>query len=125
LRIDSGPVALHLQRVGDVLGGGSVREQLEVLEDAPEVAPQQRHLRALESAEVASADDDPPPRRLELLEHQTNDRRLPRAGRADDEYELALVDHERHVAQGDHIGVVDLRHRLEHDHGGGRRSDRR
>ena len=82
----------------------------------PEVAAQQRHLRALQPAEVAAADDDPAARRLELLQQQADDRRLARAGRADDEDELALVDHERDVAERDHVRVVDLRHRLEHDH---------
>ena len=33
--------------------------QLEVLEDAAHVAAEQRHLRALEPAQVAPADDDP------------------------------------------------------------------
>ena len=49
------------QRVADVLGGGAVREELEVLEDAAEVPAQERYLRALETAEVAAADDDAPP----------------------------------------------------------------
>ena len=51
-------LALHLQRVGDVLGRRAVREQLEVLEDAADVAAQQRHLRALEPGQVAAADED-------------------------------------------------------------------
>ena len=58
LRIDGAALALHLQRVGDVLGRGAVREQLEVLEDAADVAAQHRHLRALEPRQVAAADDD-------------------------------------------------------------------
>jgi hypothetical protein len=33
-------LARYLHRVGDVLGGRLVREQLEVLEDAPDVAPE-------------------------------------------------------------------------------------
>ena len=46
-------LALNAERVADVLGGGAVREELEVLEDAAEVAAQERHLRALEPSEVA------------------------------------------------------------------------
>ena len=109
-------LALHLQRVGDVLGRRAVREQLEVLEDAADVAAQQRHLRVLESAEVASPDEDAAVRRLELLQQQPDHRRLPGARRTDDEDELALLDHERDVAKRDDVRVVDLRHRLEHDH---------
>ena len=58
LRIAALRLALHLQRVGDVLGGGAARQQLEVLEDAADVAAQHRHLRALQPAELAAADDD-------------------------------------------------------------------
>ena len=36
----------HLERVGDVVVDGPVREQLEVLEDGADPAAQQRHLRA-------------------------------------------------------------------------------
>jgi hypothetical protein len=93
-----GPVTLHLQRVRHVLGGRPVGQELEVLEHAPEVAPEQRNLRVLEPTEVAPADDDPPPRRLELLEEQANDRRLARPRCADDEDELALLDRERDVS---------------------------
>ena len=40
-------LALHLERVGDVLVDVAVRQQLEVLEDAADVAAQLRHARAL------------------------------------------------------------------------------
>jgi hypothetical protein len=109
-------LALHLQRVGHVLGGGAARQQLEVLEDAADVAAQHRHLRRLEAAELAAADHHLAARRLELLQQQPDQRRLPRAGGADDEHELALVDVERDVVQRDHVRVVDLGHRVEHDH---------
>ena len=47
LAADGAPVlADHLERVGDVLLDGLVGQQLEVLEDAADVAPQQRHLAA-------------------------------------------------------------------------------
>ena len=60
-----------------------------------------------------------PPVALELLQQQAHERRLAGAGRADDEDELALVDVERDVAQRDDVGLVDLRHGLEHDHRAG------
>src|SRR5581483_1695284 len=93
-------VALHLQRIRDVLGGGTAREQLEVLEDTADVAPKHGHLRALEPSELAAADHDLAARRLELLEEQADKRRLAGARGADDEHELALVDVERHIPEG-------------------------
>ena len=39
-RIDGGRLALHAQRVGDVLGRRAIAQQLEVLEHAADVAPQ-------------------------------------------------------------------------------------
>ena len=116
LRIDVAALALHLERVGDVLGRGAVREQLEVLEDAADVAAQHRHLRPLEPRRSRPPTTILPLGRLELLQQQADERRLARAGGADDEDELALVDVERDVAQRDDVGLVDLRHRLEHDH---------
>src|SRR3954470_4321126 len=121
-------LALHLERVGDVLGGVAVRQQLEVLEDAADVAAQQRHLAARQPREVAPADHDPAVGRLELLQQQPDQRRLAGSRRADDEDELALVDAERDVAESDDVWLVDLRHVLEHDHRprrGGRLRDRR
>ena len=91
-------LALHLERVGDVVVRVAVRQELEVLEHALDVAAQHRHLRARQPPEVAPADDDAPARRLDLLEQQLDDRRLARARGADDEHEVALVDHERDVA---------------------------
>src|SRR5919204_571790 len=117
LAADRGPVlALHLERVGDVLGRGAVRQQLEVLEDTAHVSAQKRHLRALEPREVAPADDDAARRRLQLLQEEANHRRLPRPGGADDEDELPLLDHEAHVLERLHPEVVLLRDALEDDH---------
>src|SRR4051794_21063370 len=118
-------LALHLERIGDVLGRATRRQQLEVLEHAADVAPQLRHLGVLEAREVAAADHDPALRRLDLLQQQLDQRRLARARRADDEHELALLDHERDGAQRDDVRLVHLRHRVEDDHrprtGGGLR----
>src|SRR5215217_342294 len=47
-----------------------------------------------QAGQVTAADDDPAGRRLELLEQQPHHRRLPRARWADEEDELALLDHE-------------------------------
>src|SRR5918995_657848 len=110
-------LALHAQRVADVLGRGAVRKELEVLEDAAEVAAQERHLRALEAAEVAPADDDAAARRLDFLQEEPDERRLAGAGRADDEDELALLDDEGHAVECPHpVRLIDLADVLEHDH---------
>src|SRR4029079_19706099 len=51
-------LALHPERVCDVLERGTVAEELEVLEDTADVAPEERNLGALEPRQVAPADDD-------------------------------------------------------------------
>src|SRR5205823_10525165 len=89
---------------------------LEVLEHAADVAAEKRDARALEAGEVATADDDPTVRRLELLEEEADDRRLAGSGGADDEDELALLDHERDVLERADVGVVRLRDAVEDDH---------
>src|SRR5918995_9675 len=63
-------LALNLERVGDVLGCGAVRQQLEVLEDAPDVPPKLWDLAAAQSRQIAAPDDDPPRGRIELLQNQ-------------------------------------------------------
>ena len=110
-------LALHLERVRHVLVGVAVGQQLEVLEDAADVAAELGDPRALELAERAAADEDRALGRVELLDQQPDERRLARAGLADQEHPLALVDAQRDVAQADDLAVVDLRDALEHDHG--------
>src|SRR3989442_1449583 len=78
-------LALHPQRVGDVLRRRPVREQLEILEDAADVAAQHRHPRSLQPAEVTAADEQAPRRGLDLLQEEADHRRLAGARRADDE----------------------------------------
>src|SRR5207302_835815 len=90
--------------------------------DAADVAAQQRHLAVLETRQVASADEDPPGRRLDLLQEQLDERRLARAGGADDEDEFALVDHEGNPVQRGDVGLVDLCDAVEDDAACSRRS---
>src|SRR6202011_4150839 len=59
-------LALDLERVRDVLGGGALREELEVLEDTADVAAELRDTVALQARQVAPAHDDAAVRRLEL-----------------------------------------------------------
>src|SRR5688500_269231 len=101
-------LALHLEGVRDVLGRGAVGQELEVLEDAADVAPQERDLGVLQAAELTAADDDLSFRRLELLQQEPHDRRLARAGGPDEEDEFALLDQEGCLLQRDDTRLVDL-----------------
>src|SRR5919108_97070 len=55
------PLALHLERVGDVLGRRPVRQELEVLEHAADVAPEEGDPRALEAGQNPAAAGRPEP----------------------------------------------------------------
>ncbi len=90
----------------------------------PDVSPQERDLRVLETHEVAAADDDPPLGRLELLEDEPDNRGFAGAGRPDHEDELAFVDREGDTVERDDAGLVDLPDVLEHDHRGAARLGR-
>ena len=60
-----------------------------------------------------------PVRGLLLAEQEAQEGRLPRARRADEEDELALLDLGGHVAERDDVALVDLGDVLEADHGRG------
>ncbi len=110
--------ARHLQRVGDVVVHGAVRQQLEVLEDDADVAPEVRDPAARDLRQVVAGDADRAVGRIELLDQQAHERRLARAGRADEEDELAAVDRERHPIEA-HIPLVELGDPAELDHRAG------
>ena len=108
----------HLERERDVLVDRLVREQLEVLEHATDVAAQLRHLPRAEAADVAAR------RRgrgrsvaTSSRSKQLEERRLPGARRTDEEDELALGDLEGDVTEGDDIALVDLGDVFESNHG--------
>ena len=105
----------HLQRVGHVVVDRPVREQLEVLEDDPEVAAVVRDLLARDLGEVASRDGDRAVGRLDLLDQQPHDRRLARAGGADEEDELAGKHGERGVLEAEVSAGVLLGDRAQVD----------
>ena len=104
------------QGVHDVLEGGLVGEQLEVLEHAADVAPQIGDLPTAQGGQVAPAHADAAPVGLELLDEQTDEGGLARAGRPHEEDELALLDVEAHLLQPDGARRVDLRYVFELDH---------
>src|SRR5919199_685735 len=78
---DAAPLARDLHRVGYVLCGGLVREQLEVLEDTPYVAPVAGNLPPGYRREPRAVDVDGPRRGLHLLQDQAHHRGLARAAR--------------------------------------------
>src|SRR4051794_39104217 len=75
LRPDGPPLlARYLHRVGDVLGGGLVRQELEVLEDTPYVPAVLGNVPAWDGRELHAVDADGSARRLHLLEDQPHHR---------------------------------------------------
>src|ERR1039457_4017160 len=69
-----------------------------------------------EAPDVTPGDDDTPCAREVLAQQQAQERRLPRAGRADEEQELAFADIDVDVAQRGDVALVDLVDVLEADH---------
>ena len=98
----------HLERERDVLVHRLVGEQLEVLEDAADVAAQLRDLPRAEPADVAAGDEHPAVGGDLVAQQELQEGRLPGARRADEEDELALGDLEGELTQGDDVALVGL-----------------
>ncbi len=105
-----------LEREGDVLPDRLVGKQLEVLEDAPDVAPQIRHPPPAEATDVLAGDEDLALVGLFFFVEQAQEGRLPRSRRSDEEHELTLLDVAVRLVQGEDLALVDLRDVLELDH---------
>jgi hypothetical protein len=111
---DRSPGAGDLQRVGDVVVHGAVRQQLEVLEDGPDPAAQVRDAPLRQAVDVVAGDKHLAARRLDLADQRPDQGRLAAPRRADDERELAALDAERdplkrHLAAGiDDGGIAQL-----------------
>ena len=88
-----------LQRVGDVLVDGPVRQQLVVLEHDADVAAVVGNPPARDRARSRPATRIVPAGRLGLLDQQPHRGRLAGAGGADEEDELAGLDRERDVVE--------------------------
>src|SRR5918998_2742380 len=117
LRADGAALlARDLHRVGDVLGGGLVREQLEVLEDAPYVPPVAGYPAPGYRGEPRAVYVDGPGRGLYLLQEQAHHRGLARAASPYQEDELALIYLQAHPLERDGVLAVDLRDVVESDH---------
>ena len=100
----------HLQRVGDVVVDGAVGQQLEVLEDGADVAPQLRDLLLRQGADVAAGDADRAVGGRLVADQRLDQGRLAAAGRADEEDELAAVDRQRDPVERHVAARIDLGH---------------
>src|SRR6266508_3432756 len=89
----------HDQRERDVLSDGLRREQLEVLEDDADLAPQARDPGAGHARDVVAIDDDAAGRRQLLADQQSDESRLACARGADEKDEVAGIDPQVDVAQ--------------------------
>ena len=97
------------QAVGDVVERRPAVEQEELLEHEPDRARPERRERAVgELGRRMPVDPDRPGRRPLERPEDVEERRLARAGRADDRDELALLDRERDAAQRGDVGPVAL-----------------
>ena len=106
-----------LERERHVLVDRLGRQQLEVLEDDPDLAPHLGHLATPEPGDVLAVEDDLAAGRELVADEQLDERRLAGAGRADEEDEVALGDDQVDVAQGELAVRVRLRHVVEDEDG--------
>src|SRR5262249_28507859 len=97
-----------LERERDVLVDRLVREQLEVLEHAADVAAQLRDLPRAQAADVTPGDEHPALGGHFVAKQQLEEGGLAGAGRADEEDELALQDLERDVPECEDVAFVRL-----------------
>ena len=93
-------LADHLERVCDVVVDGAVRQQLEVLEDGADPAPQVRRPIVRHLVDVLAGDPDDSRGGLDVADQQLDQGRLAASRRTDDERELAAADLESTAARG-------------------------
>src|SRR5512146_1094483 len=109
-------VALSRLPVGYVVEDRRVLGEKELLKDeANPGGPHRGELAILEFGDVEAGDRDPPRRRPLQRPHQVEERRLARAGGAEDGYELSRTHAEADALQGRNrrVGAVRLRDCLE------------
>ncbi|MGX1104802.1 hypothetical protein AB7M47_003185 [Bradyrhizobium elkanii] len=127
--VSLGP-AEDLERQRDIVRRRPRRQQVEVLEDHADRALRQAELAAGKRRDLAVIDDDAAARRLLKPVDEADEARFAGAGAADHAGDRAARDREVDRLQGVHarlvaIGRIDLRDRLEADHGFARvRSER-
>src|SRR5207244_10771639 len=96
-----------------------VEHEVEDMEDAADVPAEVRHLPRGQRLQLAVADPDPSGVGHHLLHEEPEAGRLARAGRADQEDELALPDLEGELLDGCDPALVALRDRFEPNHDSG------
>ncbi|MBG9887325.1 hypothetical protein ABE10_12540 [Bacillus toyonensis] len=102
----------EFERVGDVRLDRLGREEVELLEDHPDSAPDPAQLPLPEQGDVDAVDGDAPRgRRFECVD-QPHERRLPGARVADDPVDVAPLDVEGDVVDRDDLGGVTARRRI-------------
>jgi hypothetical protein len=99
----------NLQGERDVLPDGLRWQELEVLEDDPDLAPHLGHLPPPEPGDILPVEDDLATGRQLVPDQQLDERRLARTRRTDEEHEVALGDDEVDIAQGQLAVGVRLR----------------
>src|ERR1035438_10506080 len=105
-----------LQRESDVFVHGPLRQQAVVLEDAADIAPQVGHLPGSERADLFAGHPDLAFVGPLFLRDQPQEGRLARAGRPDDEHELAPGNVHRDIPEGGDRALVRLGDVVETDH---------
>ena len=110
-------LADNLERERHVLEHGLVRQELEILEHAADVAAQIRHAPIAHGGKVLVGHVDMALRRLHLADEHADERGLAGAGMAHEEDELARVDLQGYVVERRLVGLrgVDFRHVVEGD----------
>src|SRR5437588_2265832 len=106
------------EREGHVLEDGQVGEQLEVLEDHPDLAPQEGQVAAAQPAQVAAVDEDAARAGALLPDQQANQGGLTRAAGPHQEDEVLARDLQADVAQGRGAVGVGLTYVLQADERG-------
>src|SRR5215212_2238257 len=110
------PLTRHLHRVSDVLARGLIRQELEVLEDRPDVAPVARDPAPRYRREPGPFDVDGPRRGLYFLQDEAHHRGLAGTAGPDQEDEFAGVYLEVHPLERDGVLGVQFRDVVESDH---------
>ena len=97
----------HFEREGDVLERGAIGEELEILENGADLPAQERDVVARDGSQVDAVDEDQSIGRRLLAGQQTQERGLAGACRPDDGNELAILDGEVDLVEGNEIIFVD------------------
>ena len=107
-------MAGHFQRERDVLPDCLGGQELEILEDDPDLAAHPGHLATWQAGQVLGVQDDLPAGGHFIPDQQLDERRLAGSGRSHEEHEVALGDDQIHVAQGDLAVGILLHHVVQH-----------